>query len=145
MLKTKQKTRKLKEYPRFIFDEVEEYFGEHLKDKKLLLEKGFHVQASRSFGLPSYVSEVIIQRGWHKFAKNPDPYLVTIVKEFYANWLDPENEVVTVIGTEVDYSVCAISQVYELVDIADEYSKFVEMVIEEEINEALLLATKEGT
>ncbi|KAJ4724778.1 Retrotransposon gag protein [Melia azedarach] len=83
--------------------------------------------------------------GWHKFVQNPDPPLVAVVKEFYANWLNPEEEVVTVRGTEVDCSVGAINHIYGLVDIADEYSEFTEIVTEERINEALQLTTKEGT
>ncbi|KAJ4708842.1 DEAD-box ATP-dependent RNA helicase 56-like isoform X2 [Melia azedarach] len=145
MPKAKQKGRKLKDYPRFISNEAEEHFEEHLKNKKLLLEKGFHMQDSPSLGLPSYVSEVIVQRGWHKFVQNPDPPLVAVVKEFYANWLNPEEEVVTMRGTEVDCSIGAINYIYGLVDIADEYSEFTETVTEEHINEALQLTTKEGT
>ncbi|KAJ4728536.1 DEAD-box ATP-dependent RNA helicase 56-like isoform X2 [Melia azedarach] len=145
MPKAKQKGRKLKDCPRFISDEAEEHFEEHLKNKKLFLEKGFHMQDSPSLGLPSYVSEIIVQRGWHKFVQNPDPPLVAVVKEFYANWLDPKEEVVMVRGTEVDCSVGAINQIYGLVDITDEYFKFTETVTEEQINEALQLTTKEGT
>ncbi|KAJ4721065.1 Retrovirus-related Pol polyprotein from transposon opus [Melia azedarach] len=103
------------------------------------------MQASPSFGFPSYVLEVIVQRGWHKFVQNPDPPLVAVVKEFYANWLDPEEEMVRVKGTEVDCSIGAINQVYRLVDIIDEYSEFMKTMIEEQINETLQLTTKEGT
>ncbi|KAJ4708821.1 Retrovirus-related Pol polyprotein from transposon 17.6 [Melia azedarach] len=103
------------------------------------------MQASPSLGLPSYVSKVIVQRDWHKFVQNPDPPLVAVMKEFYANWLDPEEEVVTVRGTEVDCSISAINQVYGLVDIADEYFEFIKTVTEEQINEALQLTTKKGT
>ncbi|KAJ4703006.1 DEAD-box ATP-dependent RNA helicase 56-like isoform X2 [Melia azedarach] len=143
MLKAKQNARKIKDCPRFISDEAKEHFEEHLKNKKLLLEKGFHIQASPSFGLPSYVLEAIVQRGWHKFVQNPDPLLIAVMKELYANWLDPKEEVVTVRGIEVDCSVGAINQIYGLLDIEDEYSKFIEIVTEEQINEALQLTTKE--
>ncbi|KAJ4715100.1 Retrovirus-related Pol polyprotein from transposon 17.6 [Melia azedarach] len=145
MPRAKKKERKLKDCPRFISDEAEEHFEEQLKNKKLLPEKGFHMQDSPSLGLPSYVSEVIVQRGWHKFVQNPDPPLVVVMKEFYANWLNPEEEVVMVRGTEVDCSVGVINHIYGLVDIADEYSEFTETVTEEQINEALQLTTKEGT
>ncbi|KAJ4715184.1 DEAD-box ATP-dependent RNA helicase 56-like isoform X1 [Melia azedarach] len=144
MPKAKQKARKLKDCPRFISDKAE-HFEEHLKNKKLLLEKGFHMQDSPSLGLPSYVSEVIVQQGWNKFVQNPDPPLVAVVKEFYANWLDPEKEVVTVKGTEVDCSVGAINHIYGLVDIADECSEFTKIVTKEQNNEALQLTTKEDT
>ncbi|KAJ4705116.1 Retrotransposon gag protein [Melia azedarach] len=62
MPRAKKKGRKLKDCPRFISDEAEEHFEEQLKNKKLLLEKGFHMQDSPSLGLPSYVSEVIVQQ-----------------------------------------------------------------------------------
>ncbi|KAJ4715089.1 hypothetical protein OWV82_013481 [Melia azedarach] len=102
------------------------------------------MQDSPPLRLPSYVSEVIVQRGWHKFVQNPDPLLVAVVKEFYTNWLDPEEEVGTVRGTQVDCSVGAINQVYGLADIANEYSEFMKTMTEEKINEALQLTTKEG-
>ncbi|KAJ4715373.1 Retrovirus-related Pol polyprotein from transposon 17.6 [Melia azedarach] len=100
MPKAKQKARKLKDCPRFISNEAEEHFEEHLKNNKLLLEKGFHMQDSLSFRLPSNVSEVIVQRGWNKFVQNPDPPLVAVAKEFYANWLDSEEELTTKEGTQ---------------------------------------------
>ncbi|KAJ4717211.1 Retrovirus-related Pol polyprotein from transposon 17.6 [Melia azedarach] len=63
MPRAKKQGRKLKDCPRFISDEAEEHFEEQLKNKKLLPEKGFHMQDSPSLGLPSYVSEVVTVRG----------------------------------------------------------------------------------
>ncbi|KAK8669496.1 hypothetical protein V6N13_106924 [Hibiscus sabdariffa] len=76
---------------------------QQIQSKQLLQEKGFVFSTGERFGLPQEVYDVIVYHGWEKFARHPDKkelqkksINVTLVKEFYAHFTDPNQGTVYV-------------------------------------------------
>lgn len=138
---------KIPEINRFASPTAASKFNTLIQSRELLHERGFDFTNAANLGMPSFIASVIHAQGWKIFGKHHDTPLVAVavVKEFYANWLDPEDSTVYVRSVPVDCSPRAINAVYGLTDIADEYKCFLETLSEDAINTALLSLTVEGT
>ena len=67
--------------------------------------------------LPAKMINSIDYRGWRQFLAQPEPAVVPVVKEFYANVLEHRGKVVLVRGKMVPFHVEAINAFYQTPDI----------------------------
>ncbi|PON79629.1 hypothetical protein PanWU01x14_008610 [Parasponia andersonii] len=70
-------------------------------------------------------SDVTIQHNWQLFCAHPEDSIVPLVREFYANLTNPEEDIVYVRGVQVPLSMDAINTIFGLGDLVDEHSEFV--------------------
>ena len=67
----------------------------------------------------------IANKGWGKFVQHPEPAVVPVIHEFYANVAEHQNFKVFVRGKMVPFDRSTINKYYELLDIEnDEYHSF---------------------
>ncbi|KAL4386272.1 hypothetical protein GQ457_09G019850 [Hibiscus cannabinus] len=76
-----------------------------------------------------------MQHGWEKFARQPDEkdlkknsINVTLVKEFYANFIDPNQGIVYVKTERVEFTAKAINKFFALKRTVDLYTPFVNRI-----------------
>ncbi|KAL4384452.1 hypothetical protein GQ457_15G014590 [Hibiscus cannabinus] len=102
-----------------------------IQSKKLLQEKGFVYSTGERFGLPQEVYDVIVYHGWEKFARHADEkelqkksINVTLVKEFYAHFTDPNEGTVYVRSERVEFSAKAINKFFAMKRTTDLHTPF---------------------
>ncbi|KAK9028460.1 hypothetical protein V6N11_025620 [Hibiscus sabdariffa] len=112
-----------------------------IQSKQILQEKGFMFPNEERFRLPLEVYDVIMQHGWEKFAKHPDkkdlrkkPINVTLVKEFYAHFTDPNQEMVYVPAGRMEFTTRAINNFFALKDMDDQHTTFVNNMRDQNID-----------
>ncbi|KAK8553281.1 hypothetical protein V6N13_105199 [Hibiscus sabdariffa] len=93
------------------------------------------------FGLPQEVYGVIVYHGWEKFARHPDEkelqkksINVTLVKEFYAHFTDPNQGTVYVRSERVEFTAKAINKFFTVKRTADLHTPFVNSLKDQNID-----------
>ena len=77
----------------------------------------------RGLDIPEPINEEIERRNWEKLCGQPDPAILPLVMEFYANAKENEEiDTVVVRGKQVCFGSTAINKFYELPDIPDDES-----------------------
>ncbi|KAK8561560.1 hypothetical protein V6N12_048626 [Hibiscus sabdariffa] len=114
---------------------------QQIQSKQLLQEKGFVFSTGERFGLPEEVYDVIVYHGWEKFARHPDEkelqkksINVTLVKEFYAHFTDPNQGTVYVRSERVEFTVRAINKFFAVKRTADLHTPFVNSLKDQNID-----------
>ncbi|KAK9006437.1 hypothetical protein V6N11_035475 [Hibiscus sabdariffa] len=109
--------------------------------KQLLQEKGFVFSNEERFGLPQEVCDIIVQHGWEKIARHPDekdlrkkPINVTLVKKFYAHFIDPKQETVYVRAERVEFTARAINNLFALKDTEYQHTPFMNNMRDQNID-----------
>ncbi|KAL4304009.1 hypothetical protein GQ457_10G009560 [Hibiscus cannabinus] len=94
---------------------VEERY-QQIQSKQLLQEKGFVFSTGDKFGLPQEVYDIIVYHEWEKFGRHPDEkelqkksINVTLFKEFYAHFTNPNQHIVYVRSERVEFTAKAIN------------------------------------
>ncbi|KAK8504427.1 hypothetical protein V6N12_030524 [Hibiscus sabdariffa] len=112
-----------------------------IQSKQLLQEKGFVYSTGERFGLPQEVYDVIVYHGWEKFARHPDEkelqkksINVTLVKEFYAHFTDPNQWTVYVRSERVEFTAKAINKFFAVKRTADLHTPFVNRMKDQNID-----------
>ncbi|KAK8600707.1 hypothetical protein V6N12_050558 [Hibiscus sabdariffa] len=119
------------EVPIFENDAADERYLQ-IQSKQLLQEKGFVFLNEERFGLPQEVYDVIVKHGWEKFARHPDEkdlkkksINVTLVKEFYAHFTDPNHGTVYVRAERMEFTAKAINKFFAIKKTVDLHTPFV--------------------
>ncbi|KAK8560113.1 hypothetical protein V6N12_012916 [Hibiscus sabdariffa] len=114
---------------------------QQIQSKQLLQEKGFVFSTGERFGLPQEVYDVIVYHGWEKFARHPDEkelqkksINVTLVKEFYAHFTDPNQGTVYVQSERVVFTAKAINKFFAIKRTADLHNQFVNSMKDQNID-----------
>ncbi|KAK8600941.1 hypothetical protein V6N12_050786 [Hibiscus sabdariffa] len=114
---------------------------QQIQSKQLLQEKGFVFSTGERFGLPQEVYDVIVYHGWEKFARHPDEkelqkksINVTLVKEFYAHFTDPNQGTVYVRSERVEFTAKAINKFFAIKRTADLHNPFVNSMKDQNID-----------
>ncbi|KAK9018705.1 hypothetical protein V6N11_033752 [Hibiscus sabdariffa] len=114
---------------------------QQIQSKQLLQEKGFVFSTGERFGLPQEVYDVIVYHGWEKFARHPDEkelqkksINVTLVKEFYAHFTDPNQGTVYVRSERVEFTAKAINKFFAIKRTADLHTPFVNSLKDQNID-----------
>lgn len=84
-----------------------------LANKSLVPERGLKPVARKD----GEMAEMIAERKWDNFTRQPDPAAISIVKEFYANVASSDSFVVQVRGKAVAFSRNAINSYFRLPNI----------------------------
>ncbi|KAK8996709.1 hypothetical protein V6N11_020208 [Hibiscus sabdariffa] len=112
-----------------------------IQSKQLFQEKGFVYSTGERFGLPQEVYDVIVYHGWEKFARHPDEkelqkksINVTLVKEFYAHFTDPNQGTVYVRSERVKFTAKAINKFFAVKRTADLHTPFVNSLKDQNID-----------
>ncbi|KAK8585390.1 hypothetical protein V6N13_076264 [Hibiscus sabdariffa] len=99
--------------------------------KQLLQEKGFVYSTGERFGFPQEIYDVIVYHGWEKFAKHPNEkelqkksINVTLVKEFYAHFTDPNQGTVYVRSERLEFTAKAINKFFAVKRTVDLHTPF---------------------
>ncbi|PON90635.1 hypothetical protein TorRG33x02_134920 [Trema orientale] len=129
----KRVARKASKAVKFDSEAAEARYEEHIKNQPLGAEKGFAWNNNEPLGQPPFIADVIIQHNWQLFCAHHEDPIVPLVREFYANLTDPEEDTVYVKGVQVPWSEEAINTLFGLGDPVDEHSAFVEDVTEREL------------
>ncbi|PON66208.1 hypothetical protein PanWU01x14_110740, partial [Parasponia andersonii] len=108
-------------------------YEENIQNRPLSAEKGFIWDSNVPPGQPPFIVDVIIQHNWQLFCTHPKDPIVPLVREFYANLTNLEEDTVYVRGVQVPLSMEAINTIFGLGDLVDEYSEFVENIIESKL------------
>ncbi|KAK8684269.1 hypothetical protein V6N13_040299 [Hibiscus sabdariffa] len=97
--------------------------------------------AEERFGLRQEVYDVIVYHGWEKFAMHPDEkelqkksINVTLVKEFYAHFTDPNQGTVYVRSERVEFTAKAINKFFAVKRTADLHTPFVNSLKDQNID-----------
>ncbi|KAK9029832.1 hypothetical protein V6N11_031277 [Hibiscus sabdariffa] len=114
---------------------------QQIQSKQLLQEKGFVFSNGERFGLPEEVYDVIVYHGWEKFARHPDEkelqkksINVTLVKEFYAHFTDPNQGTVYVRSERVEFTARAINKFFAVKRTTDLHTPFVNSLKDQNID-----------
>ncbi|KAK8663726.1 hypothetical protein V6N13_083533 [Hibiscus sabdariffa] len=114
---------------------------QQIQSKQLLQEKGFVFSTGERFGLPQEVYDVIVYHGWEKFARHPNEkelqkksINVTLVKEFYAHFTDPNQQTVYVRSEKVEFTAKAINKFFAVKRTADLHTPFVNSLKDQNID-----------
>ncbi|KAK8635981.1 hypothetical protein V6N13_004692 [Hibiscus sabdariffa] len=112
-----------------------------IHSKQLLHEKGFVFSNEERFGLPQEDYDVIVKHGWEKFARHPKEkdlkkksINVTLVKEFYAHFMDPSQRTVYVRAERVEFTAKAINKFFAIKKTADLHTPFVNGMMDQNID-----------
>ncbi|PON46588.1 hypothetical protein TorRG33x02_325580, partial [Trema orientale] len=129
----KKVARKASKVAKFDSDETKVRFEENIQHWPLGAGKGFMLNDTESMAQPSFIADVIAQHNLRLFCAHPEDPIVPLVREFYANLTDPEEDTVYVGGVQVPLSEKAINAIFGLGDPVDEHSEFVEAITELEL------------
>ncbi|KAK8675526.1 hypothetical protein V6N13_033592 [Hibiscus sabdariffa] len=112
-----------------------------IQSKQLLQEKGFVYSTGERFGLPQEVYDVIVYHGLEKFARHPDEkelqkksINVTLVKEFYAHFTDPNQGTVYVRSERLEFTAKVINKFFAVKRTADLHTPFVNNMKDQKID-----------
>ena len=108
-------------------------------------EKGFSFKESDDLGMPQFVCSVVQSRNWRDFAKHPQPAVISIVREFYANFPKDAADWVWVRGNRVAFDSQSINQFFHLQDDEDGYEESLSALEDHEWDELLLRVCVPGT
>ena len=107
---------------RFVLASASSRYEKSLLNKVLIGERGFSIPRG---GFPDF-DQVIHQRGWVEFYKQPPATVLPLVCEFYANVYEHQGVVARVRGKSVAFDRMTLNRFYTLEDIKyDEYSAYV--------------------
>ncbi|EXB53755.1 hypothetical protein L484_022412 [Morus notabilis] len=95
-------------------------------------------------GQPAFITRVIHQHGWRQFCQHPSNPIVPLVREFYANLLDFNQETVFVQNVKVPFTARAINSIFGLEEVVDEYVDFASEVTDEQLEVVLAEVAIEG-
>ncbi|PON42276.1 hypothetical protein PanWU01x14_283280 [Parasponia andersonii] len=112
---------------------AETRYEENIQNRPLSAEKGFVGDNSKPLEKPPFIEDVITQHNWQLFCAHPEDLIAPLVREFYANMTNPDDDTVYVRGVQVPLSAEAINTIYGLGDPVDEHSEFVEAITEPEL------------
>ncbi|PON85987.1 hypothetical protein TorRG33x02_181920, partial [Trema orientale] len=129
----KRVARKAHKAVKFETEEAETRYEENIQKQPLNAEKGFLLNNSETMGQQPFIAQVINQHNWRQFCAHPEDPIVPLVREFYANLTDPEEDTVYVRGVQVPWTEEAINTVFGLGDPVDEHSEFVADITEQEL------------
>ena len=121
---------------KFVSARAEERYNESVKKKqKLIPERGFVGD-----DLPPFILQNIQERGWSKFCAPPnEPGVVTIVREFYANYPEKsQDDKILVRGQEVVCNVQAINAYFGLPTLPRGEDAFLEFLKTKPSNDSLV-------
>ncbi|KAK8661466.1 hypothetical protein V6N13_091068 [Hibiscus sabdariffa] len=114
---------------------------QQIQSKQLLQEKGFVFSTGERFGLPQEVYDVIVYHGWEKFARHPDEkelqkksINVTLVKEFYAHFTDPNQQTVYVRSERVEFTARVINKFFAVKRTTDLHTPFMNSLKDQNID-----------
>ncbi|MDV3183836.1 MAG: hypothetical protein Q8847_02665, partial [Sweet potato little leaf phytoplasma] len=103
----------MSEVPRKFVGEVAAARYEELKNREIMLEKGFDENLN---SLPHMLAVTIRNQNWQNLCHHPEPAVPSIVKEFYANFQDNGVWKTMVRGQIVEWSPSTINQFYDIPD-----------------------------
>ncbi|PON70143.1 hypothetical protein PanWU01x14_083180 [Parasponia andersonii] len=106
----KRVARKASKAIKFEFEVAETRYEENIQNRPLSAEKGFV---------------------WDN--THPEDPIMPLVREFYANLTNPDDDTVYVRGVQVPLSVEAINTIFGLGDPVNEHSEFVEDITKPEL------------
>lgn len=109
----------------FVSEATSERYHSLSMGKSLIPERGIMPHETQDFG----VAVMIAERGWENFTVQPEPAVVAIVKEFYANAKEARNNVVQIRGKSGAFDRASINAYYRTVAIDDD--EFIEYRQEE--------------
>lgn len=66
---------------KFVSEEAETRFKTILEKKTLVLEWGLRPNAN----LDEDIALMIVERNWFQLVEQPQPFVISVIKEFYAN------------------------------------------------------------
>ncbi|PON70375.1 hypothetical protein PanWU01x14_080440 [Parasponia andersonii] len=108
-------------------------YEENIQNRPLSVEKEFVWDNSKPLEQPPFIADVIIQHNWQLFCAHPEDPIVPLVREFYTNMTNPDDDTVYIRGVQVPLSVEAINTIFSLGDPIDEHSEFVEDITKPEL------------
>ena len=79
--------------------------------RSLCGENGFSLNNTKDYGMPGFVHDVVRNRNWIEFSKHPQPVVIPIVREFYANFHNDASEWVVVRGIRVHFNSRSINNI----------------------------------
>ncbi|KAL4331878.1 hypothetical protein GQ457_07G012620 [Hibiscus cannabinus] len=106
----------------FVDDEVQERYA-NLKKRLVFFEQGF---VFKKEDLGPEVMEVVAQHKWEKFAKHPGDVNATLVKEFYANIAEPNQNSMFVRCMYIRFTPSSINRYFKLPSMVDNHTTFKE-------------------
>lgn len=113
----------------FINIDAHQHFTNHFSRMSIHSDRGFvYNMEEDNLGLPEDIEWIIMTIKWIKFLKNPNPYNIQKVKEFYSNIVHTQNRWMKVVvkGTNVVYFEATISMVLSLHNVGDTYIHLLE-------------------
>ena len=88
--------------------------------------------------MPRFVYNVVRSRNWREFSKHPQPAVIPIVREFYANFPKDDVEWVYVKGSRVFFDSRNINSFFQLPDEEDGYEDYLSSLEDHDWDEMLL-------
>ena len=123
---------------KFISSENQERHDIETCNSSFCGEKGFNFKDTEDFGMPRFVCNVVQNRNWREFAKHPQPAVIPIVQEFYANFPKDATEWVYVRGSRVFFDSRNINNFFQLQDEEDGYEEYLSSLEDHDWDEMLL-------
>lgn len=119
-------------------------FKTYTQGRGLTLERGFLLNDTTTMGQPSFITRVIHQHGWRQFCQHPSKPIVPLVRKFYTNLLDFNQEMVFVQNVKVPFTAREINSIFGLKEVVDEYVDFALEVTNEQLEVVLTKVAIEG-
>lgn len=101
---------------KFVSEEAETRFKTILEKKTLVLEWGLRPNAN----LDEDIALMIVERNWFQLVEQPQPFVISIIKEFYANAFEREGNVVTFWGKPMEFDANTINEYFGLETLTDD-------------------------
>ena len=138
MRRAKSLARRANLVEKFASSECQERYNSETCNRTFCGEKGFHFKEADDLGMSQFVCSVVQSRSWRDFAKHPQPAVILVVREFYANFPNDAAEWVYVRGSRVLFDSRTINSFFQLQDVEDGYEEYVSALEDHEWAELLL-------
>ena len=138
MRRAKSLARKANLVAKFTSSENQERHDSKTCNQSFCGEKGFNFNESEDLGMPQFVYNVVWSRNWREFSKHPQPAVIPIVREFYANFSKDDAEWVYMRGSRVFFDSRNINSFFQLPDEEDSYEDYLSSLEDHEWDEMLL-------
>ncbi|KAL5564746.1 hypothetical protein UlMin_027910 [Ulmus minor] len=145
MRRAKSMARRANLMEKFVSSESQERYNSETCNRSFCGEKGFHFKEADDLGMPRFVCSVVESRSWRDFAKHPQPAVIPVVREFYANFPNDAAEWVYVRGSRVSFDSRTINSFFQLQDEDDGFEEYVNALEDHEWAEMLLRVCVPGT